>query len=109
MCLGATGEASSTETSSTADGEGSPPTKSNGRHHSPISEQEDDHHEVKRFKSDESAVQDDEDVVDIKDKEEVTPVPSPVELKEVLPPYLPAIMGCRSVEEFQCLNKSVNA
>ncbi|XP_046462786.1 cyclin-dependent kinase 11B-like [Daphnia pulex] len=29
-------------------------------------------------------------------------VPEP---KEELPPYLPAIMGCRSVGEFQCLNK----
>lgn len=28
-------------------------------------------------------------------------------LEEVLPPYLPAIMGCRSVSEFQCLNKLV--
>lgn len=27
------------------------------------------------------------------------------ENKEELPPYLPAIMGCRSVGEFQCLNK----
>lgn len=25
--------------------------------------------------------------------------------KEEFPPYLPAIMGCRSVSEFQCLNK----
>lgn len=29
------------------------------------------------------------------------------ENKEELPPYLPAIMGCRSVGEFQCLNKQV--
>lgn len=27
--------------------------------------------------------------------------------KDTLPPYLPAIQGCRSVEEFQCLNRSV--
>ncbi|XP_049778993.1 cyclin-dependent kinase 11B isoform X5 [Schistocerca cancellata] len=26
-------------------------------------------------------------------------------LKEELPPYLPAIQGCRNVEEFQCLNR----
>jgi cell division cycle 2-like protein len=25
--------------------------------------------------------------------------------KDTLPPYLPAIQGCRSVEEFQCLNR----
>lgn len=28
--------------------------------------------------------------------------------KDTLPPYLPAIQGCRSVEEFQCLNRSVS-
>lgn len=30
---------------------------------------------------------------------------SPVELKPQLPPYLPAIQGCRPVDEFQCLNR----
>ncbi|XP_048345238.1 cyclin-dependent kinase 11B-like [Sphaerodactylus townsendi] len=30
---------------------------------------------------------------------------SPVELKQELPKYLPAHQGCRSVEEFQCLNR----
>ncbi|XP_066997809.2 cyclin-dependent kinase 11B isoform X2 [Anabrus simplex] len=30
---------------------------------------------------------------------------SDVVLKDPLPPYLPAIQGCRSVEEFQCLNR----
>lgn len=30
---------------------------------------------------------------------------SDIVLKEELPPYLPAIQGCRSVEEFQCLNR----
>ncbi|XP_070543152.1 cyclin-dependent kinase 11B-like [Ptychodera flava] len=34
-----------------------------------------------------------------------SPEKSPVELKQELPPYLPAISGCRSVEEFQCLNR----
>ncbi|XP_045161517.1 cyclin-dependent kinase 11B-like [Mercenaria mercenaria] len=34
-----------------------------------------------------------------------TPPMSPVELKPDLPPYFPAIQGCRSVEEFSCLNK----
>lgn len=29
----------------------------------------------------------------------------PKELDEDLPPYYPAISGCRSVEEFQCLNR----
>lgn len=27
--------------------------------------------------------------------------------KDTLPPYLPAIQGCRSVEEFQCLNRCI--
>lgn len=31
--------------------------------------------------------------------------PIPVEVKDELPPYFPAIQGCRSVEEFQCLNR----
>lgn len=30
---------------------------------------------------------------------------SDIVMKEELPPYLPAIQGCRSVEEFQCLNR----
>ncbi|XP_052284534.1 cyclin-dependent kinase 11B-like isoform X2 [Dreissena polymorpha] len=34
-----------------------------------------------------------------------TPPMSPVELKPDLPPYYPAIQGCRSVEEFSCLNR----
>ncbi|XP_055078916.1 cyclin-dependent kinase 11B isoform X2 [Periophthalmus magnuspinnatus] len=34
-----------------------------------------------------------------------SPPLSPVELKKELPKYLPALQGCRSVEEFQCLNR----
>uniref|UniRef100_A0A8C9TPA1 cyclin-dependent kinase n=1 Tax=Scleropages formosus TaxID=113540 RepID=A0A8C9TPA1_SCLFO len=34
-----------------------------------------------------------------------SPPISPVELKKELPKYLPAFQGCRSVEEFQCLNR----
>lgn len=36
-----------------------------------------------------------------------SPPESPVELKEQLPSYYPAIMGCRSVDEFECLNRYV--
>lgn len=36
---------------------------------------------------------------------EDTPPQSPIELKPDLPPYFPAIQGCRSVEEFNCLNR----
>ncbi|XP_004407431.1 PREDICTED: cyclin-dependent kinase 11B isoform X3 [Odobenus rosmarus divergens] len=34
-----------------------------------------------------------------------SPALSPIELKQELPKYLPALQGCRSVEEFQCLNR----
>ncbi|XP_039611897.1 cyclin-dependent kinase 11B isoform X2 [Polypterus senegalus] len=34
-----------------------------------------------------------------------SPPMSPVEFKKELPKYLPALQGCRSVEEFQCLNR----
>ncbi|MBN3301023.1 CD11B kinase, partial [Amia calva] len=34
-----------------------------------------------------------------------SPPMSPIELKKELPKYLPALQGCRSVEEFQCLNR----
>ncbi|XP_077106277.1 cyclin-dependent kinase 11B-like isoform X3 [Ranitomeya variabilis] len=34
-----------------------------------------------------------------------SPVMTPLELKQELPKYLPALQGCRSVEEFQCLNR----
>ena len=36
---------------------------------------------------------------------EESPPESPVELKPQLPPYFPAIQGCRPVDEFQCLNR----
>merc|ERR1719383_1588671 len=31
--------------------------------------------------------------------------PSPVPLKDELPPFLPSVHGCRSVAEFSCLNR----
>ncbi|XP_042552393.1 LOW QUALITY PROTEIN: cyclin-dependent kinase 11B-like [Dipodomys spectabilis] len=34
-----------------------------------------------------------------------SPALSPTEPKQELPKYLPALQGCRSVEEFQCLNR----
>ncbi|XP_078741915.1 cyclin-dependent kinase 11B-like, partial [Lampetra fluviatilis] len=34
-----------------------------------------------------------------------SPPPSPVEMQPKLPAYLPALQGCRSVEEFHCLNR----
>ncbi|XP_055530338.1 serine/threonine-protein kinase PITSLRE [Wyeomyia smithii] len=40
-----------------------------------------------------------------KEKEEPKSPPMVVEEEEQLPPYIPGIQGCRSVEEFQCLNR----
>lgn len=40
-----------------------------------------------------------------KDKDEPKSPPMEVEPEEQLPPYFPGIQGCRSVEEFQCLNR----
>lgn len=36
---------------------------------------------------------------------EKSPSKSPVPMKDLLPSYFPAIMGCRSVDEFECLNR----
>ncbi|XP_014661785.1 PREDICTED: cyclin-dependent kinase 11A-like isoform X2 [Priapulus caudatus] len=47
--------------------------------------------------------EDDDDQQDVLEAE--TPPPSPVELRPELPDYYPAIQGCRSVEEFNCLNR----
>uniref|UniRef100_A0A8C5AXA1 Cyclin dependent kinase 11B n=1 Tax=Gadus morhua TaxID=8049 RepID=A0A8C5AXA1_GADMO len=57
-----------------------------------------------------------EDMDEVEDGETRSPTPeenyipdsppiSPVEQKKELPKYLPALQGCRSVEEFQCLNR----
>ena len=49
----------------------------------------------------EAEVEPDDDNMYIED----TPPESPVELAPELPPYLPSLQGCRSVEEFHCLNR----
>lgn len=41
----------------------------------------------------------------VEDNKEVTDEPETPKIDDDLPPYYPAIQGCRSVEEFQCLNK----
>jgi len=56
--------------------------------------------DVKKEK--ESASEDDDDDQDY--IEDSPPTSSP-ELKPQLPPYFPAIQGCRNVEEFHCLNR----
>lgn len=49
-----------------------------------------------------SGVEDDEkDGVYLED----SPIPSSPETQLQLPPYFPALQGCRNVEEFQCLNR----
>ncbi|XP_058461273.1 serine/threonine-protein kinase PITSLRE [Malaya genurostris] len=61
-------------------------------------------HESSRSISPKSEPSKDETQPKSKEKEE--PKPSPVEVeKQSLPPYYPGIQGCRSVEEFQCLNR----
>jgi len=35
----------------------------------------------------------------------ISPTPSPVPIKDELPPFLPSVHGCRSVAEFKCLNR----
>ncbi|XP_063799066.1 cyclin-dependent kinase 11B isoform X4 [Pseudophryne corroboree] len=68
-------------------------------HDSPESEEEDEEEEeVRNISPHSNAPTDGEYVPD-------SPVMSPVELKQELPKYLPALQGCRSVEEFQCLNR----
>ncbi|XP_053325026.1 cyclin-dependent kinase 11B-like [Spea bombifrons] len=62
-------------------------------------EEEDDDEDEKRDVSPHSNVPTDGEYVPD------SPAMSPVELKQELPKYLPALQGCRSVEEFQCLNR----
>ncbi|XP_075045931.1 cyclin-dependent kinase 11B-like isoform X3 [Mixophyes fleayi] len=74
-------------------------TESRFDHDSPESEEEEEEEEEIRDISPHSIAQTDGEYVPD------SPVMSPVELKQELPKYLPALQGCRSVEEFQCLNR----
>ncbi|XP_056398223.1 cyclin-dependent kinase 11A isoform X3 [Hyla sarda] len=75
-------------------------TESRFDHDSPESEEEEEEEEEIRIASSpHSNAQTDGEYVPN------SPVMSPVELKQELPKYLPALQGCRSVEEFQCLNR----
>ncbi|XP_072012172.1 cyclin-dependent kinase 11B-like isoform X2 [Engystomops pustulosus] len=76
-------------------------TESRFDHDSPESEEEEEEEEEEEIRNaspHSNAQTDGEYVPD-------SPVMSPVELKQELPKYLPALQGCRSVEEFQCLNR----
>ncbi|KAM4651013.1 cyclin-dependent kinase 11B isoform 2-T2 [Discoglossus pictus] len=61
-------------------------------------EEEEDEEEIREISPHSNAPTDGDYVPD-------SPTMSPVELKQELPKYLPALQGCRSVEEFQCLNR----
>ncbi|XP_073441628.1 cyclin-dependent kinase 11B-like isoform X4 [Dendrobates tinctorius] len=74
-------------------------TESRFDHDSAESEEEEDEEEQFRIVSPHSNVQTEGEFVPD------PPVVTPVELKQELPKYLPALQGCRSVEEFQCLNR----
>ncbi|XP_078281591.1 cyclin-dependent kinase 11B isoform X3 [Rhinoraja longicauda] len=91
--------------------------RQNGNHLQMVTESKFDHD------SEESLEEEDEEEMEEEDDEEEeeespisnapteeeyvpdSPPASPVELKKELPQYLPALQGCRSVEEFQCLNR----
>ncbi|CAH2319972.1 cyclin-dependent kinase 11A isoform X1 [Pelobates cultripes] len=68
-------------------------------HDSADTEEDEDEEDEKRDDSPHSNAQTDGEYVPD------SPAISPVELKQELPKYLPALQGCRSVEEFQCLNR----
>ncbi|XP_016354909.1 cyclin-dependent kinase 11B [Sinocyclocheilus anshuiensis] len=89
--------------------------RENGIHIPPIPESRFDHDsEVSGEEEEEEGAEEAGDVTPQSPSHSATPednyVPesppiSPVELKRELPKYLPALQGCRSVEEFQCLNR----
>ncbi|XP_073674842.1 cyclin-dependent kinase 11B isoform X2 [Garra rufa] len=89
--------------------------RENGNHIPPIPESRFDHDtEVSAEEEEEEGPEEAGDVTPQSPSHSATPednyVPesppiSPVELKKELPKYLPALQGCRSVEEFQCLNR----
>uniref|UniRef100_A0A673KS48 cyclin-dependent kinase n=1 Tax=Sinocyclocheilus rhinocerous TaxID=307959 RepID=A0A673KS48_9TELE len=89
--------------------------RENGNHIPPIPESRFDHDsEVSGEEEEEEGAEEIGDVTPQSPSHSATPednyVPesppiSPVELKRELPKYLPALQGCRSVEEFQCLNR----
>ncbi|XP_017323132.1 cyclin-dependent kinase 11B isoform X1 [Ictalurus punctatus] len=88
--------------------------RENGNHIPAVPESRFDHDSEESVEEDEGEEVDAADVTPQSHSQSATPeenyVPdsppvSPVELKKELPKYLPALQGCRSVEEFQCLNR----
>ncbi|CAG9854486.1 unnamed protein product [Phyllotreta striolata] len=61
--------------------------------------------ERSRSQSPKSEENDEEILEEEKEKDEKAPESPKPKVDESLPPYYPAVQGCRSVEEFQCLNR----
>uniref|UniRef100_A0A8C7URG9 cyclin-dependent kinase n=1 Tax=Oncorhynchus mykiss TaxID=8022 RepID=A0A8C7URG9_ONCMY len=89
--------------------------RENGNHIPPVPESRFDH-DTEESGEEEEAGDGDVTPQSVSHSHSATPEPeenyildsppiSPVELKKELPKYLPALQGCRSVEEFQCLNR----
>ncbi|XP_056320524.1 cyclin-dependent kinase 11B isoform X2 [Danio aesculapii] len=89
--------------------------RENGNHIPPVPESRFDHDsEVSAEEEEEEEVEEAADVTpqslapsNTPEERYIPESPSltPIELKKELPKYLPALQGCRNVEEFQCLNR----
>ncbi|XP_072333932.1 cyclin-dependent kinase 11B isoform X4 [Scyliorhinus torazame] len=83
--------------------------RQNGNHIQIVTESKFDHDSEESVEEDEEEIEDEESPISNTPTEGEyvpdSPPVSPVELKKELPQYLPALQGCRSVEEFQCLNR----
>lgn len=103
---------SESDSESESDSDSESESESEASKHSEKEEEEVPHLEkVKSKFDDHSDIESETHSVHMSDQEdaqyylEATPPDSPVELLPDLPPYYPAIQGCRNVEEFQCLNR----
>ncbi|XP_048470813.1 cyclin-dependent kinase 11B [Rhincodon typus] len=83
--------------------------RQNGNHIQIVTESKFDHDSEESVEEEEEEMEEEESPVSNTPTEGEyvpdSPPVSPVELKKELPQYLPALQGCRSVEEFQCLNR----
>uniref|UniRef100_A0A8C6L4K4 cyclin-dependent kinase n=1 Tax=Nothobranchius furzeri TaxID=105023 RepID=A0A8C6L4K4_NOTFU len=98
----------STAESSMASGSGSEDEEEEddeGEEESSQGEEEDEDSVSGSGRSEQSEEEEEEEEEEEGDGVEASPPGSPVEVKKELPKYLPALQGCRSVEEFQCLNR----
>lgn len=99
-------EASSEDKSGSESEHGSPTNQVRSKFDSP---EKDDEEDLEMASGDDSAQdeadEEDKEASDSEDPDGGSPEQSPEEEKPVLPFYLPALQGCRSVDEFQCLNR----